>query len=166
MIPSLLNYIGFQVGWLACVAGTGNGHLYLGPAVSVPLLAAHLVMSSRRVLELKRLLAVAAFGLVLELLAASAGQYRYLGSVSLLPLWVAALWLLFAATLNSSFAWLSGRPLLAAALGALAGPLSFKAGVGLGAGEYLTSPLHASLALAVLWGLALPGAFFVSRRFS
>ena len=100
---------------------------------------------------------------ILELLAASAGQYRYIGSVGLLPLWVAALWLLFAATLNSSLAWLSGRPLLAAALGALAGPLSFKAGVGLGAGEYLTTPLHASAVLAILWSLALPGAFVVSR---
>jgi len=163
MIPSFMNYIGFQLGWFACVGGAGNGHVYLGPAASVPLLAAHLITSSQRVLELKRILAVAAFGLTLEVVAVSAGQYRYIGSAGLLPLWVAALWVLFAATLNSSFSWLSRRPLLAAALGALAGPLSFMAGVELGAGEYLAAPLHASAVLAVLWGVALPGAFSVSR---
>ena len=74
MIPSLMNYIGFQLGWFACVGGAGNGHVYLGPIASLPLLATHLSMSSQRLLELKRILAVAGFGLILELLAASAGQ--------------------------------------------------------------------------------------------
>ncbi len=133
MSPGLANYVGFQLGWLACVAGAGRGLFLLGPAAAAILLGAHLAAAPRRGAELRRLAGVAAFGLLLEIAALSLGRHRFAGP-GLIPMWVAALWLLFAATLTSSLAWLSGRPLLAAALGAVAGPLSFKAGVGLGAG--------------------------------
>lgn len=161
-----LNYLGFQAGWFACVAGAGRELYWLGPLVAAALLTGHVWAESDRPREAKRLLAVAAFGLALELVAASLGRHRYEGPALLLPLWVAALWLLFAATLNSSFAWLSGRLPAAAALGAIAGPLSFQAGVALGAGQYTGSPASASAVLSVLWAVALPGAFVVSNRFS
>lgn len=158
----LVNYLGFQLGWAACVAGAGHGVLWLGPFAAAFLLAAHLAATPGRAREAKRLLVVAAFGLVLEAVAASFGAYRYAGGP--LPAWVAALWLLFAATLESSLSWLADRPLTAAALGAVAGPLSFRAGVGLGAASYAGSPAAACAVLAVLWAVALPGAFWVSRR--
>jgi hypothetical protein len=164
-MPPLLNYLGFQLGWFACVGGAGRGLYYLGPLVCVPLLAGHLAVSPRRGNELKRLLAVTIFGLVLELTALSLGRHRFIGP-GMIPLWVVSLWLLLAATLNSSFAWLSKRPVLAAVLGAVAGPLSFKAGVGLGAGAYLVSPASASVVLGAQWALALPGAFVVSSFFA
>jgi hypothetical protein len=168
MSATLLNYLGFQAGWLANVMGAGREFFLIGPAATALLLSAHLGAAPARREEAVRLLAVAAFGLALELVFASLGRYEYSGrgNLSPLPLWVASLWLLFAATLNSSFRWLSGRPLLAAALGAFAGPLSFKAGVAFGAGRYLSSVPEASAVLSVLWALALPGAFAVSRRFS
>lgn len=167
MSASLLNYLGFQLGWLANVMGAGREAFLLGPAVSLLLLGAHAAGAADRRKEAARLLAVAAFGLLLECVFVSFGRYEYAGAGrSPLPLWVFSLWLLFAATLNSSFRWLSGRPVLAAVLGAFAGPLSFKAGVGLDAGRYLSSAAEASVLLSVLWALALPGAFFVSRRFS
>ncbi len=165
MTPRLFNYIGFQLGWFACVGGAGRGLFWLGPVAAAALLSAHLAAGPRRGVELKRLLGVAVFGLTLEFAALSLGLHRFVGP-GLVPLWVVALWLLFAATLNSSFAWLADRPALAALLGAVAGPLSFKAGVGLGAGRYLASPASASALLALQWGLALPGAFYLSRRLS
>ena len=167
MSAPLLNYLGFQLGWLANVMGAGREAFLLGPAVSLLLLAAHAAGAADRRKEAARLLSVAAFGLLLEYLFVSFGRYEYAGAGrSPLPLWVFSLWLLFAATLNSSFRWLADRPVLAAVLGAVAGPLSFKAGVGLGAGRYLASPLEASVLLSVLWALALPGAFHLCRRWS
>ncbi|MDX6769248.1 MAG: DUF2878 domain-containing protein [Elusimicrobiota bacterium] len=167
MSAALLNYLGFQAGWLANVMGAGREAFLLGPAVSLLLLGAHAAGAADRRKEAARLLAVAAFGLALELAFASLGRYEYAGSGRLpLPLWVVSLWLLFAATLDSSLRWLSDRPVLACVLGAFAGPLSFQAGVGLGAGRYLASAPEASVLLSVLWALALPGAFAVSRRFS
>jgi hypothetical protein len=160
----MTNYAGFQAGWFACVAGAGKGLFWLGPAAAVLLLGAHLAASPDPRGELRRVALVAAFGLLLEALALRLGLHAYAGGF--LPAWVAALWLLFAATLGSSLAWLEGRPLLAAVLGAAAGPLSFRAGIGLGAGAFLGSPAAGSLVLSALWALALPGAYAVSRRFS
>jgi hypothetical protein len=149
------------------VLGAGREAFLIGPAASLLLLSAHMSAVESRRKEFLRLVAVAAFGLALEYIFVSFGRYEYAGAGrSPLPLWVASLWLLFAATLNSSFRWLSTRPILASVMGAFAGPLSFKAGVGLGAGRYLASAFEASVLLSVLWALALPGAFFVSRRFS
>ena len=164
-MPALLNYLGFQLGWFACVGGAGRNLFYLGPLTAGALLAGHLFFSARRGDELKRLLAVALFGLALELAALSLGKHRFVGP-GMIPWWVVSLWLLLAATLNSSFAWLSNRPALAAVLGAVAGPLCFKAGVGLGAGVYLASPSSASVVLGAQWALVLPGAFFVSSFFA
>lgn len=162
MSARALNYAGFQLGWLACVWGAGRGHYWLGPSAAAVLLSAHALTRREPGSELRRLAAVAAFGLVLEAAALALGRHAYAGGF--LPAWVAALWLLFAATLDSSLGWLAGKSLLAAGLGAVAGPLSFRAGVGLGAGAYLAAPSGAALVLAALWAVALPGAFYVSRR--
>ncbi|UPT74341.1 MAG: DUF2878 domain-containing protein [Elusimicrobiota bacterium] len=164
MRSSLVNWLGFQLGWFACVAGAGRGYFHLGVLVAGGLLTAHAAAAVAPRVEVGRILAVAAFGLALECAALSAGLHAYAGGF--LPLWVAALWLLFAATVGSSMAWLAGRPWLAAALGAVAGPVSFRAGVGLNAGAYLGDPAQASALLAVLWAVALPGSFFVYRRIS
>lgn len=164
MSSRLANYAGFQAGWLACVAGAGKGLFWLGPAAAALLLGGHLLASGDPRRELRRIVAVACFGLALEALALSFGRHAYSGGF--LPAWVAALWLLLAATLRSSLAWLDGRPLLAALLGAAAGPLSFRAGIGLGAGAFLGGAAAGSLALSALWAVALPGAYAVSRRCS
>lgn len=164
MIPRPANYAGFQAGWFACVAGAGKGLFWLGPAAAALLLGAHVLASAEPRAELRRIALVAAFGLALEAAALRLGFHSYAGGF--LPAWVAALWLLFAATLGSSMAWLDGRPLLAALLGAAAGPLSFRAGIGLGAGAFLGSAAAGCLVLSTLWAVALPGAYAVSRRCS
>jgi hypothetical protein len=163
MIPRWANYLGFQLGWLACVGGAGRGLYWLGPVVCAVLLAAHAALRPSPTAELRRLAGVAALGLALELIALSFGCHRFAGPGPV-PLWVAALWLLFAATLDSSLAWLADRPWLAALLGAAAGPLSFRAGVGLGAGAYAVAPAAAAVILAAQWAVAMPAAFAASRR--
>ena len=50
----------------------------------------------------------------------------------LAPYWIVALWMLFATTLNVTFRWLQPRPALAAALGAVFGPVSYIAGAAVG----------------------------------
>ena len=49
------------------------------------------------------------------------------------PHWIVAMWVLFASTLNVSLRWLRGRWALATLLGAVAGPLAYYGGAGLGA---------------------------------
>ena len=72
------------------------------------------------------------------------------------------LWMNFAATLNVSMAWLRGRYLLAAAFGAIGGPLAYYGGAKLGATEALPS-LNGMLVLAVGWGIMTPLLVWLAR---
>lgn len=164
-MKGVLNYIGFQVGWLACVMGAGRDLFWLGPLAVAALCAAHLYFSADPKREARRLAAVGLFGLILESAAQGAGLYAYRGAPAawLAPAWIVALWILLAATFDASLGWLERRPWLCAVLGAAASPFSFTAGVRLGAAE-LTVPAPLSfIVLAALWFVALPLSFAVAK---
>ncbi|NNN07551.1 MAG: DUF2878 domain-containing protein [Elusimicrobia bacterium] len=161
-----VNGAGFVLGWLACVGGAARGRPWAGPAAAAVLIGLHLAASRDPARELRRLAAVGAFGAALESAAVALGLYGYAGGWGvwwLAPAWIVALWVLLAATFESSLAWLDGRPWLAAAVGAVASPLIFSAGARLGAAGYVAPPFVSLAALAVVWSAALPLAFAVSR---
>ena len=66
-----------------------------------------------------------------------------------------ALWALFAIQFNVLFRWLRSRPVRAAVLGAIAGPLSFRAGSALGA-VHFPDTTQAMTALAIGWAVLMP----------
>ena len=72
-----------------------------------------------------------------------------------------ALWMLFASTLNASMGWLAGRFAVAAALGAVFGPLSYLAGARLGAIELHANTAVSLTAIAVVWAGALPALLWI-----
>ena len=65
------------------------------------------------------------------------------------------MWMLFATTLNVSMQWLRARPLLAALMGFVAGPLSYVAGEKLG-GMTFVNETAALAALAIGWAVMMP----------
>jgi len=73
------------------------------------------------------------------------------------------LWALFAAQFNTTFGWLKQRMLLASVLGAIAGPMSFRAGAALGAVRF-AFPLPATIVLAIGWAILMPVLILLSRR--
>lgn len=164
-MKNAFNYGGFQIGWLACVAGAGRGWFYIGPLTVVALCAAHLYFSRDAAREARRLVAVGIFGLALESAVQAAGLYAYRGAPTawLAPAWIVALWVLLAATFDASLVWLERRPWLCGALGAAASPLSFSAGTRLGAAELLLPAPVGYAVLAGLWAVALPLSFAVAR---
>lgn len=154
----LANFLLFYVGWFACVAGAGRGVLWAGPAMVAVLLLAHLALAAKPVREGLLVLIVGLLGFAVDTLQASAGIYAFSGATIpwLCPPWMAALWMLFATTLNGSMEWLAGRYRLAVVVGALFGPLSYLAGERLGA-IALSSDTAASLAgIAIVWALVMP----------
>jgi len=161
-----LNFVAFQVGWFACVLGAGRGLAWLGPLVVALVLGATWWYAPRR-RELLLLLAVAgAVGLCWDSALAAAGLIGYApGALTppLAPLWILALWLLFASTFALSMRWLRSRVLLAAAFAAVAAPLSYLAGERLGALQLLR-PQAALIAQGLGWALLLPGLLLLSRR--
>jgi hypothetical protein len=161
-----LNLLGFVLGWLACVGGAARGMPWLGPAAAAAFVGAHAAASARPLRELRRLAAVGLFGVAVESAALSAGLYGYAGGWAawwLAPAWVAALWLLLAATFESSLRFLERRPRLAATAGAVGGAVSLALAMRLGAARSIAPEPAGLAAVAVLWAAALPLAFVVSR---
>ncbi len=164
MMMQLVNFGMFYVSWFACVAGAGCEQLWLGPAVVAAFLIGHLLLTRDRAREAALTLAIALFGFTVDTVQASAGLYAFTGTSALpwvCPPWMVALWMLFAATLNSSMAWLVGRHRLAAVLGAACGPLSYVAGARLGAIELHPNALVSLAGIAVVWALAMPAVLVI-----
>jgi len=79
------------------------------------------------------------------------------------PYWILALGAVFAPQFNTAFGWLKQRMLLASMLGAIVGPMSFRAGAALGAVRFV-EPLPATVALAIGWAILMPALILFSRR--
>ena len=103
------------------------------------------------------ILLCAAIGLAMDLGWQLLGVLTFKGQlVWTTPGWLVVLWLMFAGTLFRSLAFLQDRLLLAAALGALSGPLSYIAGMRLGAAETTHPDSIVALAMAPAWAVLLP----------
>ena len=171
------NFLGFQATWLACVAGAASGRPLLGPLVAALWLSLHLGFlpgagrapadgKRERVVELRLLLAAAAAGYALDGVLVLAGALTFpghAGPAAPTTPWMVALWAGFAATLRHSMNWARRRYALAAAAGALFGPLAYRAGDALGAISLAPFPVGLSL-VAVEWALAMPLLLWLRER--
>jgi hypothetical protein len=163
---ALANFIVFEAAWFGCILGVAHGHPAWGTAAIVAAIAWHLAISARPAAELALVGALCIIGLVAESAMVALGHVAYPGGQPvawLAPYWLVALWGEFAIALNVTLRWLKRRPLLAAALGALFGPLSFLGGVRLGAARFIDEPA-ALTSLAVMWALMMPLAMAASDR--
>jgi hypothetical protein len=148
--PARLHVVAFQVGWFACVLSAAHGKAWIGVCLVGILLGLPLFFTTDRLREFRLLLSVGVVGFVVDSVQAACGLFSFgnAGAVSWVsPPWMVALWLNLAATLRLSLRWLTDRALLAAVLGAVAGPLSYYAGVRLGAFIFPADPV---LSLAIL----------------
>ena len=155
-----------QLGWFGCVLGAARGVGYLGAAFVVVLLVLHLLRVERPLAEIKLITSVALLGGLCDSALIYFGLLDYPHSTvfhGIAPLWLVSLWGLFAAQFNTTYGWLKQRLPAGALLGALAGPLSFRAGAALGALHFV-HVLPATISLAVGWALILPLITLLSRR--
>lgn len=164
-LPTIYFVIG-QIGWFACVLSAAHGVPIIGVIFSAVLVVTHLLRVRDVIPELKLLCVVVCIGAVWESVPVATGLLVYpSGNVfpHAAPYWLLALWGLFAAQFNTSFQWLKRRLALAGLLGAIAGPMSFRAGASLGA-VHFAKPLPAFILLAVGWGFLMPMLVLLSRR--
>lgn len=161
----VVNFIAFQVGWFACVLGAARGWPLLGPLVALAILAPMAWLSPRPRGFLLLLAIGAAVGLCWDSTLAALGLFQFAGArlAPLAPLWIVALWMLFASTCNRSLRWLQSSVPLSVALAAIAAPLSYLAGQRLGALQ-LPRPAVGLAAQAVGWALILPVLLRVAKR--
>lgn len=161
----LANFLLFQLAWFACVAGAAYGMPWLGVSVTLMTTAWHLYQSKRAKLEMLLMFGVLLIGASFDqiMLLSELVTYQQHGwSTSLVPVWIMALWLAFASTLNLSLAWMQGRYLMATVFGASGGPLAYFGAQNIGA---VTLPGSASyIALSIGWAIITPALLYLAKH--
>ncbi len=156
----------FQGAWFACVIGAAQGAAGYGIAAVVAVLALLLAASRERIAELRLIALAMAVGVIWDSLLARTGVVVYASPGPLpgwAPAWILALWALFAPMLREPLRWLHGRPLLAALVGGVGGPLSYAAAARLGACRF-PDPALAMAVLAAGWALIVPLLLAAAQR--
>ena len=161
------NFVLFQAGWFACILGAAHQQVLWAVIGSLAYIAFHIWRSQTPKLELSLLLKVLSFGILNDSLLMYLGFLDFKGawpSPYVSPAWMWVLWLLVASTLNSSLSWLKGKPVLGVVLGAVSGPLSYEAGIRLGAANWGSESQILGLGLiSLVWAVAMPLFFYWAR---
>lgn len=162
----ILNALIFQLGWFCCVLAGANLMPWLGTLAAMLIVAWHLTNATRPARESLLILIVGMLGGLWDSLLVYTGLLQYPSGTLIAgtaPHWIVAMWLLFATTLNVSLRWLKRRLVLAALIGALAGPVAYFAGSKLGGVQIRDLPL-ALTALALGWSFLMPLLMTLSNR--
>ncbi len=166
MARILINIAAFQIAWLACVLGGARGMPWVGVAVTALAAALHLYLSPAPGREGALLLIVGIIGALWDGLVMRLGFLQYPSGILvpwLAPIWIIAMWVGFATTLNCSLGWLRGRWYLAAVAGTIGGPLAFYAGMKLG-GVSFPDPVAGLAVVAGGWTLLLPLTSWIALK--
>ena len=166
LLRGLAGFALFQAAWFACGLGAAHGRSAWGVLAVAVAVALTWAASNARGDELRLTALALLMGLAWDTALLQRGLLAYASPgplPSLAPLWILTLWALFATLLRGPLAWLQGRPLLAALLGAVGGPLSYLAAVRLGAGRFADDSL-AMLVLALGWGVMTPALTEAARH--
>ncbi|MFT5219741.1 MAG: hypothetical protein ACI9LO_001875 [Planctomycetota bacterium] len=161
MKNNILNLLLFQIGWLVCI--TSGNYAALGYTVLVLVFHWRLFSPDKR--EWWLILLVTVVGVSWDWTMSGFGILVFSEAVkSMLPLWLVCVWILFATTYQHGMYWLQGRPVLAALLAAVMGPVSYWSGSQLNEvalGEPLTLSL---IILAIGWGTLFPVSMQLAKR--
>ena len=162
----IANAVGYQAVWFIAVLSAAAGLAWPGVAAAAVFVA--LQPSEPRGRRADAWLCGAALlaGLLLDGGLAGAGllDYSAASTWSPAPLWILAIWVGFAATLERSLAFLQTRPLAAMLLGAIGGPLAYLAAARLGAVAFAEPSTPAVLALSAGWAVLMPSLAWLSAR--
>ena len=154
------NMLGYQAVWFVAVCAAGRGLAWPGVAAAAIFAAWQLARSAERALESRLILLALALGALLDGTLAAAGLLHYAAPAPALPpggapVWILALWLAFALTLNRSLRWFQGKTLRSALFGALGGPLAYAAAARLAGAVTFAAPMwRGETALGAGWGAA------------
>lgn len=168
LASNLLNITFYQLGWFACVLGAAWGYPIVGAFLGLLLIGVHLLLASSRKSEILLMLGACALGVTIDSLQQSFGIFTFKSDSSWplwLPLWVFVIWAQFATLFHYALRWMAGRYLLAAALGALGGPLAYWTGIRLGAASFGSLPTLSFICLAIVWSAVTPTLLWLSKLF-
>jgi hypothetical protein len=158
MVKNIKNLVLFKLGWIGCATFAANGYPGLAILTVAAVAALHLATLPVKRKEALVLLAAALFGMSWESALVGLGIVSYPGydgSAVLAPLWIVAMWVLFATTINHGLAWIKRNWVIASTAGLIGGPLAFFGGAGLGAVAF-SDTLLAMGVIGIGWAILLP----------
>ena len=164
----LVNVTLYQLGWFALVLGAARGWPWAGAGVGLVLLAIHLVLARERRPELLLVVAVGFLGTVVDSAQAFAGTFVFESgywSYWVVPFWLTVMWMQFATLFHFILAWLSGRYILSALLGAVGGPMAFLTGEKLGGVMFPMGTIYSLKILGAVWFFVTPACVFLADRY-
>ena len=164
-----INLVGYQLVWFAIVISASRGQPMWGIAAALAFIALQFHYSTTRSADSRALVAAFLCGFLLDGALVSTGWLQYASPLINLPapVWILSLWLAFAMTLNHSMAFLRGKPLLAAVLGGIGGPMAYLgAARGFDAVIFATPAWPGILLLAIGWASALATLAVLTQRWA
>lgn len=155
-----INAIFYQLTWIVAVAGAGHGLWWPGPLLLVVFITWQLNVSAQRRADAVLLLCAAIIGFTMDSSLIQSGMLTYSAAVpwsNLAPIWIVALWMSFALTLNHCLSYLKAHLFAAAVLGAIGAPLAYWAAASTwGALHFVAAQSTALIALASIWAVLTP----------
>jgi hypothetical protein len=164
----LPNAICFQLVWLAAVGGAAQGWWWAGPIALVLFAAWQLPASRSPRSDMALMLGTAVLGFLIDSAWVWFDLMRFttpLPWAGFAPVWIVALWMGFALTLNHSLAGLKTHLWLAGALGIVGGPLAYAVAHRAWQAVDFTQPEWiVFVALALAWGAVTPLLLVAARQ--
>lgn len=150
------NAIWFQSTWFLCVLGRDA----LLP-LTLGMLALHFILVDSAREEARRLLPIIAIGVGVDTLLSAMGIFDF-GAV-LVPLWLMALWVAFAASLTRALGVFGRSRGLAALVGGLGVPFNYAVGAKMGAVALPMDPMVTGAVLIAIWAMLLPALYQITK---
>ncbi len=160
--------LAFQVLWLALVIQAGESLSLVTVSVTGIIVVMFLrAFGESPSADFAFVLAATACGTIIDTTLTVLGIIEPARSVMpapLAPLWLIALWALFATFLRIVLTYLRGRRLAQLLVGVIGGPMAYWSGMRLGAIGLHENRILAVAALALVWGAACVSLFSLSER--
>ena len=166
-MTKLINFIVFQLIWFLSIYGAVAEIELITITLCLIFLAVNLFISQNLRADLVLIIQGVLLGFFVDTLLIHLGiisfKSQYWSLVS--PFWMWVIWAGLMSTIHSSMSWLKLRWAMAAVLGAIFAPLSYWAGVRMGAGSF--NDLYIALAaISVIWLFITPLMMRMAARTS
>jgi hypothetical protein len=160
---SSVDFILFNVCWIANLYSALHSILWIGPAVTVVAVAIHLFPDDNRGREILILLVIVISGYGWDTCLQWAEFMNFpLDTGALPPLWLFSQWFALGLIFRDTLRWLRGRYLLAAFLGGTGGPLSYYSASGFGIITFGEPNGWFLLVMGLGWAFLVPLHLFIS----
>lgn len=155
----LVNFALLQAAWFGCVLSAAAGRPALACAAALAALGVHFALVRDRGPDLRMIAIAVPLGIVTDTIVRGLGAFDAVADPvphPFPPSWFPLLWAVFAAALRHSMAWMRGRLVVAAVLGAIGGPLSLASGARLGGVTVTGDPVLFWTVVGAQWAIAMP----------